>query len=86
MRRHKREGPRKRNTISILGTGTADTLEIMVAPEPSIFVVSRLHSDMNIGKIGYINTAFDREQSWHTQYLKQFMSQENLICGVDFIK
>ena len=48
MRRNKREGPRKRDTISILVTGTADTLEIMVSPEPSrdIFV-SRLHSDIN---------------------------------------
>ena len=32
MRRNTREGSRKRDTISILGTGTADTLESMVAP------------------------------------------------------
>ena len=32
------------------------------------------------------NRAFDRKQAWHTQSLKQFMSQENLICGVDFIQ
>ena len=52
MRRNKREGPRKRDTISILGTGTADTIEIKVAPEPSrdIFV-SRLHSDINCDKL-----------------------------------
>ena len=35
---------------------------------------------------GDFNTAFVREQSWHTQSLKQFMSQENLICEVDFIQ
>ena len=52
MRRNKREGPRKNNTISILGTGTADTLEILVAPEPSrdIFV-SRLHLNINSEKM-----------------------------------
>ena len=52
MRRNKREWPRKRDTISILGTGTADTIEIKVAPEPSrdIFV-SRLHSDINSDKL-----------------------------------
>ena len=38
---------------------------------------------MYICIVGDFNTAFDREQSWHTQSLKQFMSQENLICGVD---
>ena len=52
MRRNKREGPRKRNTISILGTGTADTIEIEVAPEPSRYIfVSRLHSDINSNKL-----------------------------------
>ena len=35
---------------------------------------------------GYFNTAFDREHSWHTQSLKQLMSQYNLICGVGFIQ
>ena len=35
---------------------------------------------------GDLNTAFDREQSWHTQSLKQFLSQENRICGMDFIQ
>ena len=52
MRRNKREWPRKRNTMRILGTGTADTLEIMVAPEPSRYIfVSGLHSDINSGQI-----------------------------------
>ena len=31
------------------------------------------------------NSALDSEQLWHTHSLKQFMSQENLLCGVDFI-
>ena len=52
MRRNKREGPRKRDTISILGTGTADTIEIKVAPEPSRYIfVFRLHSDINCDKL-----------------------------------
>ena len=38
--------------MSILGTGTTDTLEIMVAPEPSRYIfVSRLHSDINSDKL-----------------------------------
>ena len=40
------------------------------------------------GDVIIVNTAFDREQAWqwHTRYLKQFMSQENIICGAGFIK
>ena len=43
-----------------------------------ISVICRNNDVMYICIVGDFNTAFDREQSWHTQSLKQFMSQENL--------
>ena len=51
-----------------------------------ISAICRNNDAMYICIAGNFNTAFDREQSWHSQSLKQFMSQENLICGVDFIQ
>ena len=51
-----------------------------------ISAICRKNDAMYICIAGDFNTAFDREQSWHTQSLKQFMSQENLICGVYFIQ
>ena len=51
-----------------------------------ISAIRRNNNAMYICIAGDFNTAFDREQSWHTQSLKQFMSQENIICGVDFIQ
>ena len=33
---------------------------------------------------GDFNTDFNRNTSWHTQLLNQFMNHENLICLSDF--
>ena len=49
-----------------------------------ISAICRNNDAMYICIAGDFNTAFDREQSWHTLSLKQFMSQENIMCGVDF--
>ena len=51
-----------------------------------ISAICRNNDAIYICIAGDFNTTFDREQSWHTQSLKQFMSQENLMCGVDFIQ